>query len=136
MEGAALNGFAERVTTRRGDAFDVMTELAAEGAKFDIVVVDPPAFAKSKKDKDAGLRAYGRMARLAAPLVAPGGFLFAASCSHHAALIDFAAVIAEGITRARRDGRILVTAGAGPDHPVHPLLPESAYLKGQLIQLL
>lgn len=136
LEGAALNGLADRVTTRRGDAFDVMTELAAEGAKFDIVIVDPPAFAKSKKDKDAGLRAYGRMARLAAPLVAPGGFLFAASCSHHAALTDFAAVIAEGITRARRDARILVTGGAGPDHPVHPLLPESAYLKGQLFQLL
>ena len=136
MEGAALNGFADRVTTRRGDAFDVMTELAAEGARFDIVVVDPPAFAKSKKDHDAGLRAYGRLARLAAPLVAPGGFLFAASCSHHAPLIDFAAVIAEGITRARREGRILLTAGAGPDHPVHPMLPESAYLKGQLIQLM
>ena len=136
LEGAALNGFADRVTTRRGDAFDVMTDLAADAAKFDIVVVDPPAFAKSKKDKDAGLRAYGRMARLAAPLVAPGGFLFAASCSHHAALTDFAAVIAEGIVRARREGRILLTGGAGPDHPVHPLLPESAYLKGQLFQLL
>jgi 23S rRNA (cytosine1962-C5)-methyltransferase len=136
LEGAALNGFADRVSTRRGDAFDVMSELAAEGARFDIVVVDPPAFAKSKKDKDAGLRAYGRMARLAAPLVAPGGFLFAASCSHHATLIDFAAVIAEGITRARREGRILLTSGAGPDHPVHPMLPESAYLKGQLIQLI
>ncbi len=136
MEGAALNGFASRVSTRRGDAFDVMGDLAAEGAKFDIVVVDPPAFAKSKKDHDAGLRAYGRMARLAAPLVAPGGFLFAASCSHHAPLLEFAAVIAEGITRARREGRILLTGGAGPDHPVHPLLPESAYLKGQLIQLI
>ncbi len=136
LEGAALNGLAGQVTTRRGDAFDVMSELAAEGARFDIVVVDPPAFAKSKKDKDAGLRAYGRMARLAAPLVAPGGFLFAASCSHHAPLIDFAAVIDEGITRARREARILLTSGAGPDHPVHPLLPESAYLKGQLIQLI
>ncbi len=136
METAEMNGLAARVDTLRGDAFDVMEELGERGEKYDIVIVDPPAFAKSKKDRDAGLRAYGRMARLAAPLVARGGFLFAASCSHHAPLDLFAANIAEGITRARREGRILLTAGAGPDHPVHPLLPESAYLKGQLIQLM
>jgi 23S rRNA (cytosine1962-C5)-methyltransferase len=135
-EGAARNGFPERVATRRGDAFEVMAELAAEGERFDVVVVDPPAFAKTKKDRDAGLRAYGRLARLAAALVAPGGFLFTASCSHHAPLADFAAAVAEGITRARREGRILASVGAGPDHPVHPLLPETAYLKGQLIQLI
>ena len=135
-EGARRNGFPDRVTTRRGDAFDVLASLKEAGERFDVVICDPPAFAKTKKDRDAGLRAYGRMARLAAPLVAPGGFLFAASCSHHAPIVDFAAVIAEGISRARREARILATLGAGPDHPVHPLLPESAYLKGQLIQLL
>lgn len=135
-EGARRNGFPDRVATRRGDAFDVLASLKEAGERFDIVICDPPAFAKSKKDRDAGLRAYGRMARLAAPLVAPGGLFFAASCSHHAPLADFAAVVAEGISRARREGRILATTGAGPDHPVHPLLPESAYLKGQLIQLL
>jgi 23S rRNA (cytosine1962-C5)-methyltransferase len=134
-EAARRNGFPERVATRRGDAFEVMAALAGEGMRYEIVIVDPPAFAKTKKDRDAGLRAYGRLARLAAPLVAPGGFLFAASCSHHAPLPDFAAAVAEGITRARREGRILATTGAGPDHPVHPLLPETAYLKGQLIQL-
>jgi 23S rRNA (cytosine1962-C5)-methyltransferase len=75
------------------------------------------------------------MARLAAPLVAPGGFLFAASCSHHASVDAFAAEIATGVQRARREARILATVGAGPDHPVHPHLPESAYLKGQLLQL-
>ena len=135
-EAAALNGFADRVATKRGDAFDVMTELKDAGERYDIVIVDPPAFAKTKKDRDNGLRAYGRMARLAAPLVNPGGFLLAASCSHHASTEDFATAIAEGIHRAKRDGRILWTAGAGPDHPVHPHLIESAYLKAQLIQLL
>jgi 23S rRNA (cytosine1962-C5)-methyltransferase len=113
-----------------------MEKLAQEGARFDIVVCDPPAFAKSKKDAEAGLRAYGRMARLAAPLVAPGGFLFTASCSHHAPLADWSRQIAWGIHRARREGQILATTGAGPDHPVHPQLPETAYLKGQLIRLL
>ena len=100
------------------------------------MVVDPPAFAKSKKDQAAGLRAYARMARLAATLVAPGGFLFAASCSHHAPLDLFAGAIAEGIHRARREGAVVYTGFAGPDHPTHPHLPESAYLKGQLLRLL
>ncbi len=131
-EAAARNGF-QGVTTRRGDAFDVMESLAGE--QFDIVVCDPPAFAKSRKDQAAGLRAYQRMARLAAPLVAPGGFLFAASCSHHASVEAFAEQIATGLLRGRREARILATTGAGADHPVHPHLPESAYLKGQLLQL-
>lgn len=131
---AALNGVAERVRTRRGDAFEVMGELAGE--RFDLVVCDPPAFARSRKDAEAGLRAYGRMARMAAPLVAPGGFLFVASCSHHAPLEAWSAQIAFGLHRARREGRIVYTGGAGPDHPVHPHLPESAYLKAQLIQVL
>jgi 23S rRNA (cytosine1962-C5)-methyltransferase len=133
-QAAALNGVAERVRIRRDDAFDAMTALAGE--RFDIVVCDPPAFARSRKDAEAGLRAYGRMARLAAPLVAPGGFLLVASCSHHAPLEPWSAQIAFGLHRARREGRILFTGGAGPDHPVHPHLPETAYLKAQLIQLL
>ena len=132
MDAAARNGF-QAVTPLRGDAFDVMESLA--GTQFDIVVCDPPAFAKSRKDQAAGLRAYQRMARLAAPLVAPGGFLFAASCSHHASVDAFAEQIATGVLRARREARIIATTGAGPDHPVHPHLPESAYLKGQLLQL-
>ena len=128
---AAANGLT-KITTRRGDAFDAM---AADPERYDIVVCDPPAFARTRKDTDAGLRAYGRMARLAASLVAPGGFLFVASCSHHAALEPWTARIAEGLFKARRRGRILATTGAGPDHPVHPALPETAYLKAQLIAL-
>jgi 23S rRNA (cytosine1962-C5)-methyltransferase len=133
-EAAALNGVGDQVHVRRADAFDAMAAMAGE--QFDIVVCDPPAFARSRKDADAGLRAYGRMARLAAPLVAPGGFLFVASCSYHAPLEAWCAQIALGLHRARRDGRILFTGGAGPDHPVHPHLPETAYLKTQLIQVL
>ena len=132
---AVMNGFSERVSMIRADAFETLTQLATAGKKFEIVVCDPPAFAKSKKDADAGLRAYGRLARLAAPLVAQGGFLLMASCSHHAPLAEWAAQLAWGLHRARRDGKILFTGGAGPDHPVHPHLPETAYLKVQLLQL-
>ena len=106
------------------------------GAAFDIVVCDPPPFIPTRKDQAAGLRGYARMARLAAALVAPGGFLFAASCSHHAPPKEFAAAIAGGLARAGRAGRTVHAGGAGPDHPVHPHLPESAYLKTLLIQLL
>jgi 23S rRNA (cytosine1962-C5)-methyltransferase len=131
---AAQNGLADRLRIRRDDGFDAMSALAGE--RFDIVICDPPAFARSRKDAEAGLRAYGRMARLAAALVAPGGFLFVASCSHHAPLEPWSAQVAWGIHRARREGRVLFTSGAGPDHPVHPMLPETMYLKTQLIQLL
>jgi 23S rRNA (cytosine1962-C5)-methyltransferase len=133
-QAAALNGVAERVHIRRDDAFEAMTSLVGE--RFDIVVCDPPAFARSRKDTDTGLRAYGRMARLAASLVASGGFLFVASCSYHAPLEAWSAQIALGLHRARREGRIVFAGGAGPDHPVHPQLPETGYLKAQLIQLL
>ena len=132
---ARQNGLGDRIRIRRGDAFETMTALAAEGQSYDIVVCDPPAFAKSRKDQDAGLRAYGKMANLSAKLVARNGFLFAASCSHHAPLDQFATQIAYGIYKARREARILHTGGAGADHPVHPHLPETAYLKSQLFQL-
>ena len=133
---AERSGLLARASLRRGDAFETMTELAQAGERFDLVVCDPPAFAKSRKDAAAGLRGYARMARIAAALVSPGGLLFVASCSHHAAPEAFAAAIAEGLHRARREGRIVFASGAGPDHPVHPHLPESAYLKAQMIQLL
>ena len=132
---ALLNGFSGVVELRREDAFDALGALAGTEQRFDIVVCDPPAFAKSRKDMDVGLRAYGRMARLAAGLVAPGGFLFTASCSHHAAAESWAGHIAYGLHRARREGRILFSGGAGPDHPVHPHLPETAYLKAMLLQV-
>ncbi len=135
LRAAEANGLDSRVSARRGDAFEAMAALAADGERFDIVVCDPPAFAKSRKDQEAGLRAYGRMTRLAAPLVQPGGFLFVASCSHHAPLDLFAAQVSSAVLRARREARIVHTGAAGPDHPVHPGLPESAYLKSLLLNL-
>lgn len=130
---AARNGLA--VEFRRADAFAAMTSLAEEGARFDIVVCDPPPFIPARKDRVAGLRAYGRMARLAADLVVSGGFLFVASCSHHAPADEFAASVAAGLARAGREARTVRVGGAGPDHPTHPHLPESAYLKTLLLQL-
>jgi 23S rRNA (cytosine1962-C5)-methyltransferase len=131
---AAANGLGQ-VTALRGDALDLLERFCGAGQRFGVVVADPPAFAKARKDIPSAMRAYARLARLSATLVAPGGFLFIASCSHHAEPAAFAQAVAEGVFRARRQGRILYSGGAGPDHPVHPMLPESAYLKAHLLQL-
>ena len=135
MSAAGLNGVEARCRALRGEAFAELERLAAAGERFDVVVADPPAFVKSRKDIGPGARGYRKLARLSAALVAPGGFLFAASCSHHVGPELFAEQVARGLDDAGRGGRILASTGAGADHPVHPHLPESAYLKGQLLQL-
>lgn len=137
LAGAAaeLNGVAGRCDFIRGEAFQELSRLDRAGERFDIVAVDPPAFVKSKKDLSSGLKGYRKMVRLAAACVAPGGFLFAASCSHHVDVQSFAEQVRGGLRDAHRSGRILHSGGAGPDHPVHPYLPESAYLKSSLLQL-
>lgn len=134
-ETARANGLAERIEIQRAEAFGLLERLTGEGARFDLVVCDPPAFAKSRKDHGPALKGYEKLARLAASVVAHGGFLFLASCSHHVSAEEFATCVARGLARAGREGRVLRSAGAGPDHPVHPHLPESAYLKSELLQL-
>ena len=134
-EGAAVSGVGARFATRQGDAFDVLAALAVEGARFEVVICDPPAFAPSRAALDAGLRAYERVARLAAPLVAEGGYLVLCSCSHAADLAAFRAASARGIGRAGRAGQIVRTGFAGPDHPVLPQLAESGYLKALFFRL-
>lgn len=133
--GAALSGHADRFTTRQGDAFATLEALAAEGARFDMVICDPPAFAPAKPALEAGLRAYERVAKLAAPLVAPGGYLVLCSCSHAADLAAFRNASARGIGRGGRRGQLLHTGFAGADHPMLPQLAESAYLKALFFRL-
>ena len=134
-QGAGASGFADRFATRQGDAFEVLEALGAEGARFDLVICDPPAFAPAKPALEAGLRAYERIARLAAPLVAPGGYLVLCSCSHAADLAVFRNASARGIGRGGRRGQIIHTGFAGPDHPVLPQLAESSYLKALTFRL-
>jgi 23S rRNA (cytosine1962-C5)-methyltransferase len=133
--GAQAMGVEGRFDTRQGDAFDMLESLGAEGARFDLVVCDPPAFAPAKPALEAGLRAYERVARLAAPLVAPGGFLVLCSCSHAADLSAFRNACARGIGRGGRRGQLIKTGFAGPDHPILPQLAESGYLKSLFFRL-
>ena len=134
-KGAATGGMAERFETRKGDAFSVMEALATEGLQFDLVICDPPAFAPSKSALAAGLRAYERVARLAAPLVSPGGYLGLCSCSHAVDLTQFRNASARGIGRGGRRSQLLHTGFAGPDHPQLPQLAESGYLKALFFRL-
>ena len=134
-EGAKASGFADRFSTRQGDAFQVLEALAAEGVAFDLVICDPPAFAPAKPALEAGLRAYERIARLAAQLVAPGGNLVLCSCSHAADLSSFRNASARGIGRGGRRSQLIYTGFAGPDHPVLPQLAESGYLKALAFRL-
>ena len=134
-QGAGISGFADRFTTRKGDAFVTLEALAAEGEQFDLVICDPASFAPSKPALEAGLRAYERVARLAAPLVAPGGYLVLCSCSHAADLTSFRNACGRGIGRGGRRAQILHTGHAGPDHPMLPQLAESGYLKALFYRL-
>ena len=134
-QGAQASGFAARFATRQGDAFEVLEALGTEGARFDLVICAPPAFAPARPALEAGLRAYERIARLAAPLVAPGGYLVLCSCSHAADLHAFRNASARGIGRGGRRGQIIHTGFAGPDHPVLPQLAESSYLKALAFRL-
>lgn len=133
--GAEAGGLAARFSTRQGDAFAVLEDLGREGRQFDLVICDPPAFAPAKPALEAGLRAYERVARLAAPLVAPGGYLALCSCSHAADLTTFRNACARGIGRGGRRGQIIHTGQAGPDHPVLPQLAETGYLKALFFRL-
>ncbi len=128
-KGAEISGVIDRFAIERGDAFAVMERLDSEARRFDLVVADPPAFAPSKKALGPGLRAYERVARLAANLVETGGYLVLCSCSHAADLAKFRAASVRGVGRAGRRAQLVHVGHAGPDHPEHPALPESNYLK-------
>jgi 23S rRNA (cytosine1962-C5)-methyltransferase len=132
---AARNGVGEICSFRRGEAFGEAARLAAAGERFDIVVADPPAFAKSRKDVPAALRGYRKLTRLAASVTASGGVLFLACCSHNVAEVEFAEAVRRGLGDAGRGARILRIVGADADHPIHPALPETAYLKAMTLAL-
>ena len=132
---AEHNDVADRFRIHKADVFTDLAARAGASERYDIVVADPPSFVRSKKALKVGSRAYRKLARLAATLVSPGGILFLASCSHNVGTELVTEQVYRGLTDARRSGRLLLASGAAPDHPIHPALPESAYLKAVTIQL-
>lgn len=135
-DGALAMGAEAGFSSLKSDAFEALTRLSEEGRQFDVVVCDPPAFAPSKQALEAGLRAYNRVARLATGLVKPGGYLVLCSCSHAAGLEKFRAASIRGIGQAGGRAQLIHTGMAGADHPMHPALAESGYLKALFFRLL
>ena len=126
---AALNGLETLVSTRRGSAPETMAEMRAGGQRFDVVVLDPPAFIQRKKDLKKGITAYRRINELALHLLNPGGLLVSASCSMHLARADLMAAMQQAAVRAGCQLRVVEQGFQGPDHPIHPAIPETEYLK-------
>lgn len=124
-----LNNLSENCHFILGKAFDELENLNLEGKKYGVVVLDPPAFVKSKKDYFSGLKGYEKLVKMGANLVANNGYLFIASCSHNVSLEDLIKSSATGIDKAGRTAKIIRVFGADIDHPLHPFLKESEYLK-------
>src|SRR4029077_5689381 len=116
-ESARANGV--KIQAVKADVFEELARLKAAGETFDIVLTDPPPFVKSKKDLEPGAKAYRKLARLAADVTAPGGFLLVASCSHNTPPDRFAQECAAALLRPARRASLIHQAGAGADHPVH-----------------
>jgi 23S rRNA (cytosine1962-C5)-methyltransferase len=124
---ADANGLA--VATRRGDAFDVLAALREAGERFDVVVVDPPAFIKRRRDIPKGQAAYRKLNQLAMQLLPRDGILVSCSCSHHLAQDDLIGAIQQAARHVERFVQIVEVGGHAPDHPIHPAIPETRYLK-------
>jgi 23S rRNA (cytosine1962-C5)-methyltransferase len=117
------------VSARRGDAFDVLAALREAGERFDVVVVDPPAFIKRRRDIPKGQAAYRKLNQLAMQLLPRDGILVSCSCSHHLAQDDLVAAIQLAGRHLGRFVQIIEVGGHAPDHPIHPAIPETRYLK-------
>jgi 23S rRNA (cytosine1962-C5)-methyltransferase len=134
-KNAALNGVEKSFSGAEGDAFDVLKALRQEGEQFDVIVVDPPAFIKRKKDHKEGLRAYHRINESAMRLLSDGGLLLSASCSMHLQRDELLEVLRSGGRRLDRHVQVLFEGTQGPDHPIHPAIPETRYLKAFLARI-
>ena len=132
-EQAKLNNIADRVSTIKGDAFAALKQLKEDGERFDVVILDPPAFISRRKDIKSGELAYQRANQLAMRLVADTGYLVSASCSMHLQRSRLVDMINDACRKNGRHGQILEHGGQGGDHPIHPAIAETDYLKSILV---
>ncbi|MBI1865541.1 MAG: class I SAM-dependent rRNA methyltransferase, partial [Nitrospirae bacterium] len=126
---AERSGVAGRVRFEKADAFEDLKRREAAGERYDVVVLDPPAFVKSKKKLDEGMRGYREVNRRGFALTRPGGILATSSCSRHVSRDAFLGMLHAAADDARRPARIVAFGQQGPDHPIHLKLPETEYLK-------
>jgi 23S rRNA (cytosine1962-C5)-methyltransferase len=129
QQNAQLNKVENKVSSLQGDAFDVMKGLRVDKEKFDVVIVDPPAFIKRKKDLRNGLEAYSRLNQLAIQLLEKDGILVSGSCSHHLSRHELQKLMLQSARHNDRNMQLIYQGYQGPDHPIHPAIPETEYLK-------
>ena len=129
MVNAELNDLADKVSVRRGSAPETMRQMCSEGLAYDVVILDPPAFIQRRKDLKKGLTAYRRINELGLRLLKPGGLLVSGSCSMHLGRADLMSAMQQAAVRAGCQLRVVEQGAQGPDHPIHPAIPETEYLK-------
>ncbi|TCK19332.1 SAM-dependent methyltransferase [Thiogranum longum] len=133
---AQANGFGDKVASIQGDAFEVLSQLRVDQERFDVVVLDPPAFIKRRKDNKAGEQAYHRINQLGMQVLKKDGILVSASCSHHLGEEQFQKILLQSSRHLDRSLQILERGHQAPDHPLHPAIPETAYLKALFCRVL
>jgi len=133
-QNAALNQKPEKFSSLCGTALEILKSLIAEKQLFDVIILDPPAFIKKAKDKKNGEDAYHHYNQLALRLLKPNGILISASCSMHLKRDELMNVIRVAGTQLDRDVQVFYQGGQGPDHPVHPSIPETEYLKAMFVR--
>ena len=133
---AEINVVSERVTTLKGDAFQALRELRTQRERYDVVVLDPPAFIKRKKDMKEGVLAYRRLNEAALALLERDGLLVTASCSFHMHRDDLLRTVQQAARHSDRSLQLLQQGQQSPDHPIHPAIPETAYLKAFFLRVL
>lgn len=126
---AVINNVDDRLNVVTGDAFDALKAMREEGRRFDTIVVDPPAFIKRRKDAKKGVEAYRRINQMALQLLSPDGFLISCSCSHHLHEGLLEKNVYQAARHIGRELQLLERGGQSADHPVHPAIPETQYLK-------
>lgn len=133
---ATLNNHEDKLVSVEGDAFEALKSLRQERERFDVVIVDPPAFIKRKKDFKEGLTAYRRVNQMAMQVLNKGGYLISASCSFHLKREQLHDTILKASRHVDRNAQIVEQGHQGPDHPVHPAIPETDYLKSFTTRIL
>lgn len=136
-ENIELNGFdSNKVEIIRKDAFDFMKVLKKEGKKFDVINLDPPSFTKTKKNVPQAKKGYYVINNHAFSMIKEGGYILTSSCSHHLSESEFQEIILTAALKAGRQYIILKIGGPSVDHPVHPRMPETRYLKFMLLKVI
>ena len=133
---AQRNGFGDRVSAVRADAFDYLKALREQRERFDVVILDPPAFVKRKKDLAEGRIAYRRLNELGMQILERDGILITCSCSYHMPRASLLDGVQQAARHLDRQAQLLVDLQQGPDHPVHPAIAETDYLKGFVLRVL